>query len=121
MFRKFSLIWAIVFFTILGALYVKFVYPDLSEANEAIDLHVAYNLPPEQLQEWFEDYSPEEVRTMVEEHIQNEIKNGAEPVYGTITLNEDAQQLVLESEQKTKDDSTFIERFIEFLANEAFQ
>jgi Ca2+/Na+ antiporter len=123
MFRKFTFIWVMIILMILGSLYVKFIYPDQSEAQETqtVDLNTAYHLPPEQIEAWLKDHSVKEVEGMVKQHIENEIKKGAEPVYGTITLNEESNKLVLEkqkSEQKEK--KNVAERFFQFVLNKVF-
>lgn len=127
MFRKFAFIWILIFVTILGSLYVKFIYPDQSQAQEnsaQVDLNKAYHLPPEQIEEWLKNHSVEEVQQLVSEHIQNEIKNGAEPVYGTISLNEDSKKIILNNQEKEnekkEENSTFAERLFQFFLNEVF-
>ena len=119
MFRKFSLIWATLLVGIIGALYVKYIYPEPSLAQQPIDLNEAYNLPSEKIDAWLKNHSQEEVQSLIEEHIENEIQQGAEPVYGTVTLDFDSNQIVMEEiTEQGKEESTFLVRFMEFLRSE---
>ena len=76
MFKKFTLFWLTVLVVMGGFLYVRYVYPETSNATESVDLYEAYNLSPEQIEKWMDTHSPEEVQKMVEEHILKEIDAG---------------------------------------------
>jgi len=120
MFKKFTLFWLTVLVVMGGFLYVRYVYPETSNATESVDLYEAYNLSPEQIEKWMDTHSPEEVQKMVEEHILKEIENGATPVYGTIALNEKDDPVIMMEQETREEDTTFMERFIHFLLEEAF-
>lgn len=119
MFKKFTLFWLTVLVVIMGFLYVKYVYPETSHANESVDLYEAYKLSPQQVEKWMDTHSPEEVQKLVEDHIKKEMENGATPVYGTISLNDEDASVTKFEEKTREEDSTFMERFIHFLLNEA--
>lgn len=120
MFKKFSLFWLTVLITLMSFLYVKYVYPETSNASESVDLYESYNLSHDQVKKWMDTHSPEEVQKLVEEHIQKEIENGATPVYGTISLNEEDASATMNIEQENRtEDSTFVQRFVQFLLDEA--
>lgn len=66
---------------ILAFLWIRFVYPDYSEAGHNINLNEEYNLDSSQVKEWMDTHTTEEVEHLIQAHIDEQVElHGAEPL-----------------------------------------
>lgn len=125
MLKRFALIWITLIGGVIGWIYVNYIYPEESQAQQPIDLVETYNLTNEQIQGWLETYPVEEVESLIANHINQEIQNGAEPIEGTVNIRElmesasiEVAELPNESKEAEQSEDTFFKRLVGFILEE---